>query len=273
MAHRRLLHPRFRHAGCAGLVAALAVVCAAPASASEATPIADTLRAATQAVDPAVSDVVDRTVATLPAAKPALRRLRADVTAVTGAQPVRTTVATLRGQVERTTTAAEPVVASVAGRASGAATPAVPGDGGSSSPIRRATAPAESGRIDRRAGRRTGAPAHDGRGSAPSQVADRATAAPTDLVATSAATTERLRSDASSATASGDDGQPTDDTPAFGHDGGERLLGGPAGIALVALGLLAALLTLVPRFSSRLLQLSPTRWGSAAFLVPIERPG
>ncbi len=94
--------------------------------------------------------------------------------------------------------------------------------------------------------------------------------APTDTIATAA---EQARSDASSTSASGDGGLDIGQPP-FGFDGGGNALGGPAGIALLALlGLIAAMLTLIPRFSTRLLHMSPARWGLVAFLVPIERPG
>ena len=83
---------------------------------------------------------------------------------------------------------------------------------------------------------------------------------------------KRARGAASSIALSGDDGG-DGGHPLFGHGGGSNLFGGPGGMALIALGLLVALLTLIPRFSSRLLRTSSARWGAVAFHVPIERPG
>jgi hypothetical protein len=48
---------------------------------------------------------------------------------------------------------------------------------------------------------------------------------------------------------------------------------GPAGIALVVFALLAGLLALIPRLTSKLLRMSPARRGLVAFMTPIERPG
>jgi hypothetical protein len=59
----------------------------------------------------------------------------------------------------------------------------------------------------------------------------------------------------------------------LGPGDGTSLLAGPAGVALLALGLLAAMLALVPRFCTGFLPTPPARWGPVAFLLPIERPG
>jgi hypothetical protein len=253
-----------------GAVAATLIAIAAsgaaagPARADDPRPVADALKATAQVVTPVVGTAVERVEAAVPVVAPVTGRMRTTVEAVRAQAPVRSALETVRAPVGRATAGAEPAV-----RAAFAQTGAVttsPGFG-ATRPVRDAAGPHAAGEIDRRASRRAGA-------LAPSGVADALTmnrASDPAPVAILLAAAERAESAASSTAARGDDGAPNGGFPPFGHDGGSAL-GGPAGIALLAIGLLAALLTLVPRFSSRLLHMSPARWGPAVFLVPIERP-
>jgi hypothetical protein len=179
-----------------------------------------------------------------------------------GSEPIRSAVQSVTTSVSRAAPQAEPAVAAAVEQL----TPRAPS---SSTPSRYAVGHPGGGEIDRHASRRSGRPQGGTRNAA-----DSATSLPQRTRATTASAAEQARSDASSTSASGDDGGLDIGQPPFGFDGGGNALGGPAGIALMALlGLLAAMLTLIPRFSTRLLHMSPARWGLAAFLVPIERPG
>jgi len=246
----------------AGSSAALAIVVgvlALPASA-----VAGPVEDIAQRVTEPVGQSVDRAGAAVPVRQVVERstaRVRPTVEAVTGSEPIRSTVQSVTTSVSRAAPRAEPAVAAAVAQVE-------PGAPDSSSPIRHSVGHPNAGAIDRHASRRSGG-ARGGTGD----TANSATPSPQTALDTIASAAERARSDASSTSASGDGGLDSGQPP-FGFDGGGNALGGPAGIALLALlGLLAALLTLVPRFSTRLLHMSPARWGLMAFLVPIERPG
>ncbi|HEU0018960.1 MAG TPA: hypothetical protein VFQ14_01585 [Thermoleophilaceae bacterium] len=258
------LSQAFRRTGSGIAIAIVGGLTGTPASAV-AGPVEDVVRQATQplagtveqvrAATPAVRQTVGRTAA----------RIRPTVEAVTGPKPVRSAVAAVSEPVaraaERTAPAISPAIDAQSG---GASTPAA------SPPVRRPVG-GPAGAIDRDASRRTGGAARPSVPSAPAS--DVGPLALPDVGGAIAASVEQPRGAASSAAAAGDDGGFDLGQPPFGGDGGASLLGGPAGVALLALGLLAALLTLVPRFFSALLPTPPARWGSAASPAPIERPG
>lgn len=252
---------RFR----AGLGIALTIVVGAlalPASAA-AGPIEAAAQRAGQLTQP-VDRAVDRTGDTAPAVRQtveqAAARLAPTVRAVTGARPIRSTVQAVTTSVDRAAPGTGPGLTAVVRQLGSHAQ-----DGG-----RYAAGRPDAGGIDRRASRRSGPPQNR-----PLDPNAQTGGSPAPQVALDAlASAEQLRSNASSTSASGDDGGFDIGQPPFGFDGGGNPLGGPAGIALLALlGLLAATLALIPRFSTRLLHMSPARWGLVAFLVPIERPG
>jgi hypothetical protein len=236
-------------------------VLALPANVA-AGPVEDVVQRATEPV----GQSVDRAGAALPAVRPAVERSTArigpTVEAVTGSEPIRSTARSVTTSVSRVARQAEPAVAATVRQLA----PSAPD---SSSPSRYAVGHPGAGGIDRHASDRSGGP-QSGIGNS----ANSATSPPQASLAQIASAAEQARSDASSTSASGDDGGLDIGQPPFGFDGGGNPLDGPAGIALMALlGLLAAVLTLIPRFSSRLLHMSPARWEPVAFLVPIERPG
>ncbi len=249
---------------CAGSSFALAMVVgvlALPASAAAGT----VEEIAERATEP-VGQSVDRAGASLPAVRQVVERstaqIRPSIETVAGSEPIRSAVQSLATSVSRAAPQAGPAVATTVGQLA-------PGAPDSDSPSRYATGHPDAGGVDRNASRRSGR-ASDSAGNATDSAAPSSQAA----LDTIAAAAEQARSDASSTSASGDDGGLDVGQPPFGFDGGGNPLGGPAGIALMALlGLLAAMLTLIPRFSSRLLHMTPARWGLVAFLVPIERPG
>lgn len=248
---------------CAGSSAALAIVVgllALPASA-----VAGPVEDIAQHVTEPVGQSVDRADAAVPTVRQVVERstarVRPTVEAVTGREPIRSAVQSVTTSVDRAAPQAEPAVAGAVGQLE-------PGAPNGSSPSRHAVGHPDAGGIDRRASRRSGG-AQDGTGG----LANTGVPLPRAALDTSASASEQARSDASSTSASSDGGLDIGQPP-FGFDGGGNALGGPAGIALMALlGLLAAMLTLIPRFSSRLLHMSPARWGLVAFLIPIERPG
>ncbi len=227
-----------------------------------------------RAVAPDAGQTVEQSVAPVRSAVDAAETaepVRSTLDAVKRSEPVRSTVDTVA--------AAGPVraaVDAVGARVAPQATPAVAvGEARDESQRAAVRAPARerpssAGGIDRATRRRGGPAAGVGEVVASSGFAT-AVLSPANLLGTIAAG-ELPRAAASSIAASGDDGG-DGGSPLFGHGGGSDALGGPGGLALIALGLLVALLTLIPRFSSRLLQTSPTRWGRAAFHVPVERPG
>lgn len=243
------------------ILAIVAGVLALPAGAA-AGPIEDI----GQGVTEPVSQSVDRAGDALPAVRQVVERstaqTRPTVEAVTGSEPIRSTVRSVTTSVSRVAPQAQPAVTEAVGQLA----PRAPE---SSTPGRHAIGHSNAGGIDRHASRRSGGP-QSGTGNA----ANSATPSPQTALDTNAsAAAEHARSNASSTSASSDGGLDIGQPP-FGFGGGGNALGGPAGIALLALlGLLAAMLTLIPRFSSRLLHMSPARWGLVAFLVPIERPG
>lgn len=234
--------------------------------AAAAGPVEDVAQSTAQVTEP-VGQVVDRTSAAVPDIRQTVEQSVARVTpavkAVTGAEPIRSTVQAVTASVDRAAPGTGTAVATVAGRLE-------QGSPTAASPIRPSTERRDVGAIDRQASRRSGR-AHGGPSEASG--ATSAPATPQTFIAATTASTEQARSAASSASAAGDDGGLDFGQPPFGIGGGDSLLGGPAGIALLALGLLAGLLMLVPRFSTRLLHMSPARWGPVAFHVPIERPG
>jgi len=262
-----------------GIAVALALTVPAGASAG---PVEDVAGAAAQSAGPPVRQTVERVDAVAPVSQ-ALDRTRA-------------TAAPLREPVGRTVAQIEPTVQAVADGPVGSALdaakapldearglpPAVVGaPGEDDAPT---AAPADRGRrgvgaldrrigdgaIDRRAARRAGRPAG---GPATDASAALTRPAPFRFGTVLVPAVETPRASASSMAASGDGGGLDLGLPPFGHDGGAGLLGGPAGIGLVALGLLALMLTVVPRFYRSLLHMAPVRWGLAAFRLPIERPG
>jgi hypothetical protein len=247
-------------AGSSAVLAVLVGVLALPASAA-AGPVEDIAQRATEPVSqsidragalPAVRQVVERSTA----------RVRPTVAAIAGSAPIRSTMQSVRTSVSRAAPQAEPAVATAVGRLD----PAAPN---SSSPSRYAGGHPGAGGIDRHASRRSG-----GAQSGTENTANSGMPTSQPALDTIASATGQARSDASSTSASGGDGGLDIGQPPFGFDGGGSALGGPAGVTLLALlGLLAAMLTLIPRFSTRMLHMSPTRWGLVAFLVPIERPG
>lgn len=244
-------------------------VLALPATAA-AGPVEDVAQSTAQLTEP-VGQVVERTGGAVPDVRQTVEQSVAQVAptvkAVTGAEPIRSTVQAVTASVDRAAPGAAPALDTVARRLEQGSPPAaVP-----SHPISERH---DAGAIDRQASRRSGR-AHDGPsplGGSAGGVGLPATTIQT-FIAAAPASTEQARSAASSTSAAGDDGGLDVGQPPFGIGGGGSLLGGPAGIALLALGLLAGLLMLVPRFSTRLLHMSPARWGPVAFLVPIERPG
>lgn len=254
----------FRPAVVAIVVGLLAV----PTSAA-AGPVEDVTQRAAELTDP-VGQTVDRAGAAVPAVRETVERsvarVEPAVRAVTGAQPIRSTVQAVTASVERAAPQSGPTVAAVTERLSPsaptAAAPSQPTAGGR-----------DGGGIDRRASSRSGGVHNGPSGPSAASGAASAPATPQTFIAAATASTEQTRSAASSTSAAGDDGGLDFGQPPFGIGGGDSLLGGPAGIALLALGLLAGLLMLVPRFSTRLLHMSPSRWGPVAFHVPIERPG
>ncbi|HYI79495.1 MAG TPA: hypothetical protein VEW67_01380 [Thermoleophilaceae bacterium] len=249
------------------LSAVLAIVAglsAMPASAA-AGPLEDVTQRAAELTAPA-GQTVDRASDAVPAVRETVERSAASVEptvrAVTGARPIRSTVQAVTASVDRAAPQGGPTAAAVTERLSPSAPTA-------SAPRQPTAGGREVGGIDRQASSRSG-----GAQDAPTDqgTANGATALSTPLTF-HAAGAEQARSAASSTSAAGDDGGLDVGQPPFGIGGGDSLLGGPAGIALLALGLLAGLLMLVPRISTRLLHMSPSRWGAVAFLVPIERPG
>ncbi len=235
-------------------------------AAAAAGPVEDVAQSTAQLTEP-VGQAVDRAGAAVPDVRQTVEQSVARVTpavrAVTGAEPIRSTVQAVTASVDRAAPGTGTAVATVAGRLEQASPTAA---GPSHPSIERR----DVGAIDRQASRRSGR-AHDG----PSEFgyATLPASTPQTFIAAATASTEQTRSATSSTSAVGDDGGLDLGQPAFGVGGGDSLLGGPAGIALLALGLLAGLLMLVPRFSTRLLHMSPSRWGPVAFHVPIERPG
>jgi hypothetical protein len=257
---------RWRRYGAAASLATIAALAGStPANATDGGPDADTLAKTLHATVPMAGAAVDQVETAVPAAAPVTSRLRSGIAAAGSRTPVRSTVAAVRAPISEVAVRAQPAVAAVTQRADDLAPDQTTAGIG-----RPTFAPRAAGAIDRRASRDAGRPT-----LAVAQVPELGATpylSASDGVALFAAT-EQARSNASSTTANGDDSGPDRDLPPLGHEGGSTLLGGPAGIALIALGLLAALLTLIPRFSSRLLRMSPARWGPVAFLVPIERPG
>jgi hypothetical protein len=252
-------------------ILAIAVGLLAVPTSATAGPLEDVTQSATELTAP-VGHTVDRASDAVPAARETVEQsaalVKPTVEAVTGPRPIRSTVQAVTTSVDRAAPQTGPAVAAVAERleTNGPAAPA---------PSQPTAGRRDAGGIDRQATTRSGQAR-----SSPSEsgAASGATLPPTPLTfldaAAATASTEQARLAASSTSAAGDDGGGLDiGQPPFGIGGGDSLLGGPAGIALLALGLLAALLVLVPRFSTRLLQMSPARWGPVAFLVPIERPG
>jgi hypothetical protein len=245
------------------------VVLALPATAA-AGPVEDVTQRAAELTVP-VGQTVDRAGAVVPAVRETVEqsvaRVEPAVRAVTGARPIRSTVQAVTASVDRAAPQSGPTVAAVTERLS----PSAPAAFAPSQPT---AGRRDVGGIDRGASSRSGR-ADNGR--AGPGAASGATLLPTSqtfLDAAATASTEQARAAASSVSAAGDDGGLDSGQPPFEiGGGGDSLLGGPAGVALMALGLLAALLLLVPRFSTRLLHMSPSRWGPVAFLVPIERPG
>jgi len=245
-----------------GSSVALAIVVgvlAMPASAA-AGPVEDIVQRATEPV----GQSVDRADAALPVVRRTVERsmapIRPTVEAVAGREPIRTAVQSVTTSVSRAAPQASPAVAATVGQLESGATD-------SPSPSVHGAGRPEAGGIDRHASRRSGHP-HSTTNAANSAAVSSQTGL--DTLASAA---EQARADASSASASSDGGLDIGQPP-FGFDGGGNALGGPAGIALLALlGLLAAMVTLIPRFSTRLFHMSPARWGLVAFLVPIERPG
>jgi hypothetical protein len=215
----------------------------APASAAEplpATPLAASLKATTEAVVPASPQATVEQAVT----------------------PVRAAVDTLRGPVERAAAPVQPAVAAVVDRSS-ALQRAVSAPG--RAPVRD-TVDRRGGGVDRHASTRRGG---DQGGSGSSLAADALGAATTPFQVGVAAIAEQARASASSTVGDGDD--PLDGLP-LGPGDGTSLLAGPAGIALLALGLLVAMLTVIPRFCSSFLPTPPARWGLVALRLPIERP-
>jgi hypothetical protein len=252
---------RRSHAGSGIALALVAGVLILPASAA-AGPVEDVAQRAAPLTAP-VGQAVDRTDDAVPAVRQTVERstaqIRPVVEAVTGPAPVRSTVRAVATSVGQAAPQTGPALATISERVE-STVPGAPARG------RQAVGRPDASGIDR-AGRRSGQASV---GADPGEAGGAASPASSALLDGLTAA-ERDRADASSTSASGDDGIDIGQPP-FGVGGGNDL-GGPAGIALLALGLLAAMLLLVPRFSSRLLHMSPARWGLVAFLVPIERPG
>jgi len=253
---------------CPAVAAIVVGLLAAPTSAA-AGPVEEVTQRAAELTAP-VGQTVDQAGAVVPAVRETVERsvarVEPAVRAVTAARPIRSTVQAVTASVDRAAPQSGTTVAAVTERLSPnaptAAAPSQPTAGGR-----------DAGGIDRRASSRSGRAQN---GPSDPGAASGATLLPTPqtfLDAAAVASAEQARSAASSTSAAGGDGGLDTDLPPFGIGGGDSLLGGPAGVALLALGLLAALLMLVPRFSTRLLHMSPSRWGAVAFLVPIERPG
>jgi hypothetical protein len=277
------LRPRRSSTGWRVLLATL-LGCAAWPSGALAGPLEDAVQRTHELAQPATQAVETQVQAVAPAVAPTVEAVRSTepvrsvVQTVTADKPVRTAVERVAA-TPAVRSAIDTVRAPVAAVRPGVA----PAATGSVDRVRRAApapaspartvarkAPREAGRIGGASTRAGGDEPSPGALGALSAFAAGVTA-PASLLATAAS--ELPRTAASSIATSGDDsgdgGQPL-----FGPNGGSDLLGGgPGGIALIALGLLLALLTLVPRFSSRLLHMSSTRWGSTAFHVRIERPG
>jgi hypothetical protein len=242
---------------------------ALPAAAA-AGPVEDVTQRAAELTAP-VGQTVDRASDAVPAVRETVEqsvvRVEPAVRAVRGPRPIRSTVQAVTASVDRAAPRTGPAVAAVTERLSR------PGVSTTPAPSQPTAGRRDAGGIDRRATTRSGRAQN---GPSESGATSGATLPPTpqtflDTAAT--ASTEQARLAASSTSAAGDDGGLDVGQPPFGIGGGDSLLGGPAGIALLALGLLAGLLMLVPRISTRLLHMSPSRWGPVAFLVPIERPG
>jgi len=253
-----------------GSSVALAIVVgvlALPAAAA-AGPVEDVTQRAAQATEP-VGQVVDRTRQAVPSvretAEQSAARLEPTVKSVTGQQPIRSTVQAVTASVDRAAPQTGPALAEVTGRPESSVPTA-------STPSQPTVGRREVGGIDRQASRQSGRAKN--RPSEPDTASNVALLPIPQAALETISSVEQARSDASSTFSSGDDGGFDTGQPPFGFDGGGNALGGPAGIALMALlGLLAAILALIPRFSTRLLHMSPARWGLVAFLVPIERPG
>lgn len=182
------------------------------------------------------------------------------VRAATGPDPVRATVRAVSAPIGEVAPRTGAAVAAVADPPRDAAP----------SPGRAGGQPGGAGGIDRRADRQAGGASARSFAS-DAGVPTAATALPSPVTAIVLA--ERPRSDASSSTSAGGDDGDDRGFPPFGGDGGSNPLTGPVGIALLALGLLVALTLLVPRFTTRLLHMTPGHRRPVAFLVPIERPG
>lgn len=205
-----------------------------------------------------------------PAARETTARVGATVGAVRNVEPVRSTVDAVvnSAPVRQVVRAARPVEG-VAPRVTAAVNAVVERPDGAApttSPRPKAAGQPAVGGVDRGASKRSG----DDRETVAGL--QRLAALSTSFNAEpNAIAAEHARATASSTAASGDDRSD------FGHPfgpGGGTSIGGPLGVALIALlGLLAGTLLIAPRLFTRLLRLSTARWGLAAFLVPIERPG
>jgi hypothetical protein len=254
---------RFR----AGLGFALTIVVGAFASpaAAAAGPVEDVTERPGELTQP-IDQAVERAGGAVPGVRQPVEQTVARITptveAVTGARPIRSTVQAVTASVARVPPQATPASTTVDGRSESI-------DPAASSPSPQATRRPDAGWIDRHASRRSGR----------AQARPLGSEAPLDSIATpqdalnTPTSVEQARSEASSTSAAGDDGGLDIGQPPFGFDGGGSMLGGPVGVALLALGLLTAMLMLVPRFFTRLLRMSAARWGPSAFLRPVERPG
>jgi hypothetical protein len=236
-----------------GVACGLAISPAASAAPTDGGPLREVVRAAAPAIAPAAEQL-----------RQAVRTTTANAqrTVPIGA-PVRTLVERARGPVSsalaRVSRSPELVRGAQAAVTDLSRTQMAPSDRAAK------RGPAAAGAIDRNAAVRRGAFA----GSAVAQSATSNLVPPFSALARS--TTGRGHGP-SSTTAHSDRDAPDLDLPPgpFGTGG----LSGPTGIALLAFAaLLVGLLALAPPFASRMLQLSPSRWGPAAFLSPIERPG
>lgn len=236
-------------------VALTAAILVLPAGAA-AGPVEETVQHAAQTAAPVGDAVRD----TAPAAREVVRRsvASAEPTVRAATEPVSATVAAVTGQAGRVVPGAGSAVSEIAGQPAGA-------------PSSGSHKPTNAGAVDRHASRHAGGDSSTRNESRPGTTADVAPLPPPNVLA-SVATDEQPATYASSTTASDDDRDFDGGFP-LGGDGGASLLAGPAGLALLAIGLLAALIALAPRFTKRRLQMTPGHRRPSAFLLPIERPG